>query len=761
MQPMTPAVYAQISGDTMPIPHAKVSQSSYYAPFGAFEDLFSQESGKHPSFPWYIHFSRDLVADETGHASSKTMFGRVYISADANGFLQRSEELALRDGETGIVTLKLERTGAIVGKVRDDSGNPLPGAVVNISGRTVYDERDQAPRCEVYASDISGYDGTYVITSGIDPGCEYRIEASIPSYAYYSKWYLNPFLHQQLGEADDREEIYEMTVLQFKDPYRQDERYPSLLFNSTTIERVKVQQGKLTVVDIILQSVPAGKERSGSISGRVIDVSGDPIADALVEARANEENAQGMTDRNGLFSINKVKAGNYTITVQPPDHRLVVRQAPNIIVEEGQHVEIGDIVGERSASISGRVMLSDRTPLPGLFAAIRPIELDERYDNYYPCENCIVTYIPDALDQRGTDSQGRYFMSKNLPPGTYNISVNNHELKLGDRTIRLEPSTLTVDVRETKEVADADLVFNYTVIQDLADFKDASIRFSGFVKDEQENPVSGVGITARTFVPRYGSIEQQTLTDENGFYSMYVLKRDLPDNTDGLKWTLYVDPTLYSSSYNIYYEDIIDKDFAIYNYSQGQQDVVTNWGDQKRLDYVVQKFTADDILRSDIEVVVKGEAAKYRLPSKQFVLTSGYGDDEDIHLTTNSTLVGSWLDTKNNSIIVEIDLIAGTFGQTDIVIPKKIATGISTALFDGQQGMDDSTNRRDVRTMENATHTTVSLTYAEDFERIELQAARVVPEFGSQLLFLAIGLAIIGIVANSIFFRREEMLHER
>lgn len=737
VQPVTSTAYASSnSNDDIPIPYAEVSQSSYYAPFGAFEDLFSQESEKHPNFPWYTHFSRDLVTDEKGHASTETMFGRVYISSAANGFLQRSTELPLREGEIGNVTLTLKRTGAIVGTVYDDSGNPLPGVVVDVSGIAIYDEQGQAERCEIYANDISGYDGTYIITSGIDPNCGYRIQASVPSYAYYSQWYLNPFLRQQLGE-DSADDPSGRTVLKFKDPYRQDDRYQSLLFNSTTIDRVKVEQDKVTVVNIVLHSMPAGKERSGSISGRVIDVNGNPISDAIVRASASDEDAESTTDRNGFFLIKKLKAGNYTVDVQPLDRRLVVRHVTNVIVEEDLSVNVGDIIGQRSASIRGKVTLSDGAPLPGLFVEIKPIKLEKGYENYYPCENCIVTYISDELDRRGTDKQGNYFLAKNLPPGTYSISVNNYELQLGDRTIQLEPITVTVDVHgEGKDIADADLVFNYTVVQDFADLKDTTIRFFGFVRDVEGNPLSGIGITARTFIHGYGSIDRQTLTNESGFYSMYISQTDVPNNEDGMKWTLYVDPTPnYGPSYNLYYEDVVRKDFAIYNYTEGkgQRDVIANWGDQKRLDYTLQRFTMEDILRSNIEVDVIGEVAKYNLPTKQFVLTTGYGDGDsgDLYLTTNSTLVGAWLDTTNDTIAVEINPIAGTAGNLDIAIPKKVATGISTVLFDGREDTDDDLHARSVRISENATHTTVSLTYGEDFKRIELQAARVVPEFGT------------------------------
>ena len=95
VQPISNATNASGSSSTileLPIPYAKVSLSSYFAPFRSFKDMFDEESLKVPGFPSPTHFSRDLVTNEHGNALVKTMFGRVFISSDANGFLQQSTE---------------------------------------------------------------------------------------------------------------------------------------------------------------------------------------------------------------------------------------------------------------------------------------------------------------------------------------------------------------------------------------------------------------------------------------------------------------------------------------------------------------------------------------------------------------------------------------------------------------------------------------------------------------------------------------------
>ncbi len=760
LEPISIAVSASGSlsdSSDLAIPYAKVSQSSYFAPFRSFEDIFIEESLRVPDFPSPTHFSRELVTNEQGDALGKTMFGRVYISSVANGFLQETAELPLRVGETGNVTLRMERSGAIVGRVLDELGDPMPGVIVDISGLTIYNEQGQVKACEIYASDISGHDGTYVITAGIEPSCEYRIEASVPSYTYYSPWYLNPFYGHLLREGTSGSSLDNITVLAFKDPYHFDDRYNSLLFNSTTLQRVKLLEDETTVVGIVISSVTPGKERSGLISGKVIDVYGKPIPNTMVRASTEDETniSESMTDTNGSFVIRHVSAGNYTIDFQPQDQRLVARHVTNVLLEEGQNVNVGETVAERSFSIGGRVLLSDGTPLPGVFVDIKPVELDKGYEHYYPCESCIVTHFSDELDQRGTDKQGRYFLAKDLPPGTYVVSVNSYELRVEDRIVKLEPNTITViaDDDQNSLIENADLVFNYTIIRNYADDNDMSIRFFGWVKDELGNPVGNVGISARPDTQYYDRTDFQALTDDTGFYSMNVRQSEMPENLTNISgWTIYVHPTSNYGQYDIYYEDMANKSFAIYNYKDGRghQNVVADWGAEQRNDFTLRKFTSDDILQSTLDIAVFGEKAKYSLPAKQFTFTTGYdneGSSEDVVIVTNSTLIGSWIDRSKNVVAVELDPVAGTVGTMEISIPKRLATGINTILFDGKPGNLGSPHTRSAEIAENATHTGVILAYSQDFKKIELQAATVVPELNAGMISIIIAISMAGFIA--------------
>src|SRR6059036_1651597 len=109
-------------------------QSSEYGPFNSFEPYFEQESKSKQGLPWPIHVTQELVTNSEGHISAPTMFGRNWVGFgngwSANGFLGNTSELPIRDGKSGSATLYLERSGAIVGKVIDEHGLPVPGAVV-------------------------------------------------------------------------------------------------------------------------------------------------------------------------------------------------------------------------------------------------------------------------------------------------------------------------------------------------------------------------------------------------------------------------------------------------------------------------------------------------------------------------------------------------------------------------------------------------------------------------------------------------------
>jgi hypothetical protein len=786
------------SGIAVPIPYAKVIQSSDYAPFRGFEPYFANESRLKPSLPWPVSFWQDLTADKNGHISAPTMFGRIWVgysnTRDINGYLKGTTEFPLKDGQSATGVLYLKKSGAIVGKVFDEKGHSLPGVLVHAFGVGWTRQGDEIPNCELDSYDTTGYDGTFVLQNNISD-CHYKVTAQLGDYSDYGRTYLYPdfanevkvlqakgSLPDQLESAsflssnssssttdfrNDTPYSFNGTIpLRFKDPEYQRQE----LYNSTTID-VQGHSGQIVHVNITL-AVEPNRLYSGSISGRLVDEQGNPIFDATVAVKSHSYFAgQTTTDMAGYFTIRGLKAGQYYLDIQPLERDFVVQNITGITVEGGKMTRVPDIILLKTSIIGGKVMLADGTPVPGLFMGITPVQLERGYEGYAPCMGCIasISYDPE-FDRRGTDGQGRYAYAKDLPPGIYNVTINLDQVTLGDKVIELEPKSLIVDTRHNRVVNDANLTLGYKVKEDFATLP--HIRFYGYVRDNEGNPIPSVTILARTMINGTIAQDYQTSTDHTGFYSLYILQKDLPRSTNS-DWQIMaksLDATAPQSRQDIYMKSPSDWNNIVF-YNDSQASTQASVGDEKNIDFTLQKFTAKDILTSKIDVYIRGEPAKFSLPTKKYLFSTDYlgqlpnpqganNGSNIIAITTNSTIEGVWLDTINKTIIVQVDPIANTTGTMDIEMPNSIASGIGDFLLDGQTY---SANNKDtyqgaakgnvtaslpaIHKYSNSINTTISLTYHQDFEKMEIMAAQVTPEFSSSLVTsIMLAVVISGVV---------------
>lgn len=716
--------------ETIPIPNAKVWQSSFYGlPLGPIPTAQLCQPGynDHPpehgqlhgkatnrTLPGAVYFSQYLMTDENGTVVTKIMFGRIYVCVnDVNGFLNSSTHLPLREGESAGVNLMLNRTGAIVGTVHDKQGNPIAGVKVGAGGYAYLDE-DGIRRCEAGTSDVTGYDGTFVLANNID-SCDYRVTASQIRYGEYS-WSLNSSL--------EKDELADRILRSFKEPpYDQK-------FNYTTIDKIYVERNKIIFLDITLEPL---YEKTGTIVGRLVDNIGKPMPHVEVVAVSNEGDAWAITDILGNFVIRNIKIGTYRMEIHA-NPEFVVKTVNGINVQEGEEVNVGNIAVARSAAISGKIALSDGTPLVNSGIKIDPIFTESGYADYWPCPFCIATPLLYYVNEMRTDSEGRYNVTKALPPGRYEITVMPFRTEINGKLVETEPKSTIVDAYSGKETKDANLVLDYKIIEDYNLIR--SIRFYGYVKDNEGEPVADVTVGINPFFN--GSDAFRTKTDNEGFYNLRVTEKNIPGGNN-LNWTLAVDASNGNmielgpshidpnNSISVFYED------------ERVKDIPLDWGSERRMDFTLQKFYARDVLTSNIKIQVQGEAAKYSLPSKTLILNAeGNGRKYDVYIRTNSTLVGSWIDSQKNSLIIEIDPITGTFGKMDLEIPKAVIDGVQNVLFDGQP--------REASISSNSTHTKVSLNYYHDSKRIEMVGSHVIPEFPLPALVTALSILAIVIM---------------
>jgi tetratricopeptide (TPR) repeat protein len=76
----------------------------------------------------------------------------------------------------------------------------------------------------------------------------------------------------------------------------------------------------LLVLGLACLAVPRAAAQDGQISGTVVDFDGKPWADFPVKIKSDQGATQDTkTDANGKYTFNNLRAGKYTVTVQPPN----------------------------------------------------------------------------------------------------------------------------------------------------------------------------------------------------------------------------------------------------------------------------------------------------------------------------------------------------------------------------------------------------------------------------------------------------------
>jgi hypothetical protein len=162
------------------------------------------------------------------------------------------------------------------------------------------------------------------------------------------------------------------------------------------------------------ESLKATENELGTIAGRVITPSGQPVSGAMVVVSGNNQTRTMVADRNGQFDAGRFKDGEYTIETGKsgyltPDFRPLPESQTALMVQVGgdRRVHDIDVVLERGGAIVGTIVDSAGEPFQGVqVRALRLRQQDGR------------TLALTAGWSRVTDDRGRYRLF-GLPPGMY------------------------------------------------------------------------------------------------------------------------------------------------------------------------------------------------------------------------------------------------------------------------------------------------------------------------------------------------------
>lgn len=243
------------------------------------------------------------------------------------------------------------------------------------------------------------------------------------------------------------------------------------LSDRTRGEAVHVVVGKEGFLPQVLASVRAPTEtplrvtlrRGSSVSGRVVDDSGLPVAAALVmvhpegsgsSGRYSPSSRQATSDEEGAFEVSNVEPGSATITTRASGFQEF--QLSGVEIPADRPLTDLQIELAAGATIRGRVTLADGSPAIDAYVMLGDHSGTRQNKGF-----------------AATDGEGHYELS--------GIPYGNHRLSATDTEGRRAATSVVLD-RDELEV---DLVF------------ENGVDVSGWVRDEQGQPVSAVEVYLR------------------------------------------------------------------------------------------------------------------------------------------------------------------------------------------------------------------------------------------------------------------------
>ncbi|HEX7185369.1 MAG TPA: carboxypeptidase-like regulatory domain-containing protein [Thermoanaerobaculia bacterium] len=181
-------------------------------------------------------------------------------------------------------------------------------------------------------------------------------------------------------------------------------------------------------IRLVLQAV-------GTISGRVVDPNGKPIADAFVHVGFGPRAGRGMTMLSGGPQADRSDAeGNFRITDVIPGPVELSAQAPGwqrgtvagLELRGGEEKSGIEIVLAPGAILKGRVLSPSGRPLPG--AQVQTIFED----------------LAAGTAMKNTDDEGRYELDT-LAPGNRTLEASHPDYGMARRQVELRPGENSLD----------------------------------------------------------------------------------------------------------------------------------------------------------------------------------------------------------------------------------------------------------------------------------------------------------------------------
>jgi carboxypeptidase family protein len=334
--------------------------------------------------------------------------GTYNVTVFAPGFVASSDSIAIEgSGAAKNLTIFMQPSAMVSGRVTDEQGRPIPGIVVAASS------------AHSANYDITMDDGVFVLDTGLKTG-QYDIYAFKPGIDVVR---LQSLLNNtELG-------LFENKV-------------PTLFKIQTAgyishVSVVQLEQGKLTTLNAQLKS-------SNVISGIITDDAGRPVPDVAVfafDGSGDMADTAAITDSNGKYVLdNDLAPGKYTIVLPSLFSKGYAPLSANVTVPAENTV---DFVLDKSSKISGRVEANGHPVADAtIFAISKGLNADDTQ---------LAQFLAAGMATAKTCADGKFTLDSGIGNGTYVVTAsfgsvpvsNSVEVQAGNQ------ANITLDFGET------------------------------------------------------------------------------------------------------------------------------------------------------------------------------------------------------------------------------------------------------------------------------------------------------------------------